>query len=394
MRVSKLAIVCPASLVMGVTTNCLNFALVFYSHDKFGANTFQASLFGSLYSLSYLFCCSFGGRLLQKIPPLRSIILAIASVFIGLCLMLKAPTLYAAYAVQTGIGIAIAFFWPQLMGWLSSGLEGPQLARATSFFNFSWSTGTIVAPFLAGFLSDINGVYPLYACLAFTAINGIYVAATSYRLQRDQTAAASSTTASSTTNLQPLEDHSPMIRFPAWYGLICAWFAIGFIYNSYPLMAEQSLDFSRQHIGNLILLRALTATIMMTVMGFCSFWQFRYWQLIVGHLLLAVNMLLFGFASGYASITMLISVSGILCAHAYTNSMFHGISGSTNRTFRMAIHEAALSIGAVIGGAVTGWLFEKTHSIPACGYFVAAVVVSAVVCDILFAIMDKRRHAR
>ena len=393
MRVTKLAIVCPSALVMGVTTNCLNFALVFYAHDKFGADTFQASLFGSLYSLSYLLCCSFGGKLLQKIPPLRSILLAISFVFIGLWLMLKAPTLTIAYIVQTGIGISISLFWPQLMGWLSSGQEGKQLARATSFFNFSWSTGTIVAPFLAGFLSDLNGVYPLYACLAFTAVNGIYVASAGYRLQHDETATAAATTAASTTAQQQLGDHSPTIRFPAWYGLVCAWFAIGFLYNSYPLMAEQSLGFSRQHIGNLILLRALFATIMMTAMGFCSFWQFRYWQLIAGHLLLAVNMLLFGFASNSVSITMLISMSGILCAHAYTNSMFHGISGSTNRTLRMAIHEAALSIGAVIGGAATGWLFERTRSIRGCGLFVAAIVASAVVCDILFAIMAGRRRA-
>ena len=393
MRVTKLAIVCPSALVMGVTTNCLNFALVFYAHDKFGADTFQASLFGSLYSLSYLLCCSFGGKLLQKIPPLRSILLAISFVFIGLWLMLKAPTLTIAYIVQTGIGISISLFWPQLMGWLSSGQEGKQLARATSFFNFSWSTGTIVAPFLAGFLSDLNGVYPLYACLAFTAVNGIYVASAGYRLQHDETATAAATTTSSTTAQQQLGDHSPTIRFPAWYGLVCAWFAIGFLYNSYPLMAEQSLGFSRQHIGNLILLRALFATIMMTAMGFCSFWQFRYWQLIAGHLLLAVNMLLFGFASNSVSITMLISMSGILCAHAYTNSMFHGISGSANRTLRMAIHEAALSIGAVIGGAATGWLFERTRSIRGCGLFVAAIVASAVVCDIIFAIMAGRRRA-
>ena len=393
MRVTKLAIVCPSALVMGVTTNCLNFALVFYAHDKFGADTFQASLFGSLYSLSYLLCCSFGGKLLQKIPPLRSILLAISFVFIGLWLMLKVPTLTIAYIVQTGIGISISLFWPQLMGWLSSGQEGKQLARATSFFNFSWSTGTIVAPFLAGFLSDLNGVYPLYACLAFTAVNGLYVALAGYRLQHDETATAAATTTSSTAAQQQLGDHSPTIRFPAWYGLVCAWFAIGFLYNSYPLMAEQSLGFSRQHIGNLILLRALFATIMMTAMGFCSFWQFRYWQLIAGHLLLAVNMLLFGFASNSVSITMLISMSGILCAHAYTNSMFHGISGSTNRTLRMAIHEAALSIGAVIGGAATGWLFERTRSIRGCGLFVAAIVASAVVCDILFAIMAGRRRA-
>ena len=390
MRVTKLAIVCPSALVMGVTTNCLNFALVFYAHDKFGADTFQASLFGSLYSLSYLLCCSFGGKLLQKIPPLKSILLAISFVFIGLWLMLKAPNLTIAYIVQTGIGISISLFWPQLMGWLSSGQEGKQLARATSFFNFSWSTGTIVAPFLAGFLSDLNGVYPLYACLAFTAVNGLYVAMAGYRLQHDEAATAAAT--SSATSQQTLGDHSPMIRFPAWYGLVCAWFAIGFLYNSYPLMAEQTLGFSRQHIGNLILLRALFATIMMTAMGFCSFWQFRYWQLIAGHLLLAANMLLFGFASGSAAITMLISVSGVLCAHAYTNSMFHGISGSTNRTLRMAIHEAALSIGAVIGGSATGWLFERTRSIRGCGLFVAAIVASAVICDLVFCIITTKRR--
>ncbi|MCR4575712.1 MAG: MFS transporter [Lentisphaeria bacterium] len=394
MRVTKLAIVCPSALVMGITTNCLNFALVFYAHDKFGADTFQASLFGSLYSLSYLLCCSFGGKLLQKIPPLRSILLAISFVFIGLWLMLKAPNLTVAYIVQTGIGISISLFWPQLMGWLSSGQEGKQLARATSFFNFSWSTGTIVAPFLAGFLSDLNGIYPLYACLVFTAVNGLYVAIAGYRLQHGEATTAATAMTTASTKRQPMEGHSPMIRFPAWYGLVCAWFAIGFLYNSYPLMAEQSLGFSRQHIGNLILLRALFATIMMTAMGFCAFWQFRYWQLIAGHLLLAANMLLFGFASSSAAITMLISVSGILCAHAYTNSMFHGISGSTNRTLRMAIHEAALSIGAVIGGGATGWLFERTRSIRSCGLFVAAVVVSAVVCDLVFTIIARRRHIR
>ena len=93
MRVSKLAIVCPSALVMGLTTSCLNFALVFYSHDKFGADTFQASLFGSLYSLSYLFCCSFGGKLLQKIPPLKSIIASLCCCIIGLFLMINAPSL-------------------------------------------------------------------------------------------------------------------------------------------------------------------------------------------------------------------------------------------------------------------------------------------------------------
>ena len=392
MRVSKLAIVCPSALVMGTTTSCLNFALVFYSHDKFGANAFQASLFGSLYSLSYLCCCSLGGKLLQKIPPLKSIIASISFCIIGLCLMIKAPSLHVAYVIETFIGIFISFYWPQLMGWLSQGLEGKQLSHATSFFNFSWSTGTIIAPFLAGSLSDINSAYPLYACLAAAIANFIYVITASRWLEKDST--PSSMPSATSSSAEEKEDHSPLIRFPSWYGLICAWFAIGFIYNAYPLMAEQGLGYSRQSIGNFILLRALLATIMMTAMGFCSFWQFRYWQLILGHALLTVNIFLFGYARSLSGIFSLIAVSGILCAHSYTNSMFHGISGCTKRTFRMAIHEAVLSIGTVIGGAVTGWLFVRTRSIPACGQAVAAIVASAVICDIVFAVMAQKRHIR
>lgn len=391
MRVSKLAIVCPSALVMGITTSCLNFALVFYSHDKFKADTFQASLFGSLYSLSYLCCCSLGGRLLQKIPPLNSIITSLSCCIIGLCLMIKAPSLHFAYIIETFIGIIISLYWPQLMGWLSQGLEDKQLSHATSFFNFSWSTGTIIAPFLAGSLSDINSAYPLYACLAAAIINLLYVVIASRGLEKD----VSTTSVKTTENTKiEMEDRSPLIRFPSWYGLICAWFAIGFIYNAYPLMAEQGLGYSRQSIGNFILLRALLATIMMTAMGFCAFWQFRYWQLAAGHFLLAVNMLLFGYAKSLAAILPLIAISGVLCAHSYTNSMFHGISGCQKRTFRMAVHEALLSIGTVIGGALTGWLFEKTHSIPVCGQVVAAVILSAVVCDLVFTIIARRRRIR
>ena len=49
---------------------------------------------------------------------------------------------------------------------------------------------------------------------------------------------------------------------------------------------------------------------------------------------------------------------------------------------------------AVIGGGATGWLFERTRSIRSCGLFVAAVVVSAVVCDLVFTIIARRRHIR
>lgn len=387
-RFPKAAIVCPSCFVMGITTSSLNFALVFYSHDKFGANTFQASLFGSIYSLAYLISCMVVGKFFKNLAPYKSLLIGISGILIGMILLLMAPTIELAYASHIINGCSMAFYWPMLMGWLSIGLEGKQLSRISSVFNFSWSTGTIISPFLAGLLSDINAVYPIYVCIALDIVNLIYVAITG--AYADETPPKPKKSDSATAGTTAPATRSPLIRFPSWFGVLCAWLPVGFLLYAYPLAVEKTLGFSRQHVGNLLLVRALLTTVAMSAMGFFQFWQFKYWQLVVGHALLALTTLMFGFAEGTAAILILMAITGIFNAHAYTNSMFHGISGSTNRTSRMAVHETLLSVGTVLGGALSGHIFVKTGSLQSCAMVIAILTSAAVVVDIAFWIVAKR----
>ena len=43
---------------------------------------------------------------------------------------------------------------------------------------------------------------------------------------------------------------------------------------------------------------------------------------------------------------------------AYSFSIFHGASGSINRSHRMLIHEVLLTIGTVLGSVVGGTIYQ------------------------------------
>jgi predicted MFS family arabinose efflux permease len=50
--------------------------------------------------------------------------------------------------------------------------------------------------------------------------------------------------------------------------------------------------------------------------------------------------------------------AGGLLALIYNQSLFHGVSDSDDRAGRMAVHEAALTMGVVLGAAAGGMLYQ------------------------------------
>ena len=76
-------------------------------------------------------------------------------------------------------------------------------------------------------------------------------------------------------------------------------------------------------------------------------------------------------------LAMLISLVGSFRSLSYSNSLFHGVSGSVNRTGRMAIHEALLAGGLIFGSAFGGELYQR-YTMTAVYGFCAAVVQLAL----------------
>ncbi len=70
---------------------------------------------------------------------------------------------------------------------------------------------------------------------------------------------------------------------------------------------------------------------------------------------------------------------GFLFASAYTQSMFHGVSGAVHRSRRMVIHDVLLTVGTILGAVGGGAIYEHlsfSSVLAVCG--VVALVVVAV----------------
>lgn len=88
-------------------------------------------------------------------------ILATGSMTVLITLILILPGLTLSFILISLYGFSVSLFFPPIAGWMSSGIEGASLSKAISRWNISWSTGTILSPYIAGFLSEKDIRYPV-----------------------------------------------------------------------------------------------------------------------------------------------------------------------------------------------------------------------------------------
>jgi predicted MFS family arabinose efflux permease len=98
------------------------------------------------------------------------------------------------------------------------------------------------------------------------------------------------------------------------------------------------------------------------------------------------------FTSSPLVLAFLIAFIGALRALSYNSSLFHGVSGSINRTGRMAIHEALLAAGLIFGSSLGGVIYQK-YSMTAVYYFCGIVVFFGVVIQSgLYLLLNKHNN--
>jgi MFS family permease len=279
-----------------------------------------------------------------------------ASSAVIILLLCVFPSLPAAFLAYSAFGTVIAFFWPPLMGWLSRGLEGRDLSRATGLFSFSWSVGGIVSPYLAGILSERGKFLPLWFAVAMFAANAVFLQA-SRRLLRDSDERPVPDRARSA----PARDGSTPLRFSAWTSVTVLYAAIGILANIFPLFARGELGLSESRTGLLITVRAAAMTGGFLFFGRTSFWRFRRGLLMIPTLLAGVAALVLALAADFLPVLAAgLGVFGFASAWAYNGSMFYGASGAPDRDRRMTVHEALLTAGQVFGSFLGGILYQAS----------------------------------
>ena len=385
--IGKSALILPISLLFSIALGMTSFSMIFYARDVFQAS---AALIGWLAALPHL--CYFAGcfllqPLLRLLLPRHSLIGASASSTVLLVGILLSPSLVLVFVLYGLFGLSLSLFWPPLMGWLSFGKEDRTLNTALGRFNLSWSGGNIIAPFWAGYLLQRSIALPFQTAVLIMTVICLSVLIASLfvpGIRQDRQREVIRKKLTSAT------DQSTPLRFQAWIGLFASYVVLGITMSILPLFLREEIGFPETQIGLLLLIRALFSTLGFIVLGRLSFWHFKAWLMILCQgLIIVVVAVMIGLVT-FRGFSLCLALFGILFALSYNNSLFHGVTGSLQRSTRMAVHEGLLTAGVVFGSSIGGILYQ-TGQFGGVLLFGNVVVAAGAVAQIALVFVFRRR---
>ncbi len=369
--IGKTAIIFPAAFLIAISLGLVMLGSVFLLKDIYQASPIQNALAPAIFHAVYVFACLFFRPLFDRFPVRYPLILSTLSMGLFTTLIVFSNNLWQVYLLFALYGLSLSLFWPPLMGWVSTGLEGKQLSSTLGKYNQCWSCGAILSPFVAGWLSEYNGYFPLIGGAAvmfmtlFLILGAIMVLPTVRKESMQTEPDREKETVHKATNTG--------MAYAGWIGVFTAFFAMGILTNTFALSGLEELSFSKKTIGFLLLIRARAMTLGFMFMGNTTFWHYKRLPMKGLQGLLGVMMFSLAFAHSYYSLAILMIVIGFCMSYSYSSSAFHGTSGTTSRRRAMAIHEAFLATGLVAGLFFGNLIYQYASSFYV--YTVCGVVI-------------------
>lgn len=297
-------------------------------------------------------------------------------------LFIVVPSMALAFGVYFLYGLLTALFWPPMMTWLSAGLEGQELSKATNTFSLSWSSGGAIAPYVAGLLCELGLDIPIYVGIAIFALAGLVMASSGSLVPSPARTAGAEAAGPGSGGSTQVADHSTPLRFPAWIGAFMIYAVLAVFSNIFPLFAKDELALSESRIGLLLLVRASFAAVGFWALGRFGFWHFRKRYIALGVLLLLLLDLAFVFVHAPAGFAVGLAALGLVQALCYNSSIFYGASGAVDRARRMTIHEALLTAGQILG-SIGGGMAYQAYSWRTVFVFLAVIVGGGLVAQLV-----------
>jgi predicted MFS family arabinose efflux permease len=352
--------------------NVLNFSLVYRLADRFGFNPGQVGVFLALGQLFYFTGCNLYHRFGSALNPAKVVPVSAAIAFVLSFPLGYARVLGIVYAAYWLFQLATSFFWPPVMAWLTGGLGDRDLNREISIYNRSWMAALMVGPLIAGTLYRWNSTANFILInLCFFAVNLLLYSMRRF-LRRDEPeneVFGSLLQADSDRNdeagrisalLARANDKSlDIYRYSSWVCIFCSNISLGILANIIPLHIRDGLGFTEQSAGLMLFFRCAAGFICFAVLGKLSAWHFKRWWFIclTGGLSLCAAMF---FLAGNSLVFFFViaGLSGFFNSGCNTTSTFYAGATGKNPKKNLALHEIFLSLGAAIGSAGGGFLYQ------------------------------------
>jgi MFS family permease len=359
-RLGSPAVVYPGAFLVAFAEGMLNLGFVFFLRERQGASPSLIGWFTGYSVLVYTLGCLLLRRLFDRLRPQSALLIALFGMPAFLLLLVLLPALPLTFLFSGLYRLALAFFWPPAMGWLSQGVEGQALSRRQSRFNLSWSTGLVSSYVLAGVASQRDAGLPLVLSISVFAGYAVLLTAALAAFPALRAAAPPASPGTPSGGAAPAAVDGTPLRYPAWVGMFASYVVSGMVATVFPLFAQEVLGVTRGLVGTLVSSRTLLQSVGFLVLGAVSFWHYRGRWLLLSQVYLALLLTAMIFARSVGFYAVLFPLLGLGSALSYAGGLFHGIAGSRRRAARMAIHESTLNGGYIVGASVSGMLYQHS----------------------------------
>lgn len=375
-----------ASFLGQCAISMVNLALVYYLRYTLNAPARMIAFAASIYTSVYLVACLTLSKVYQHFAPRKMVALSMVGMALSVVLITLTQSTMLIFFYLVLYGLAMSMLWPQMEAWITRGSEGKELNKLTSSFNFSWSFGTGISPYIASLLV-VNS--PSYGLLGGAVIFVfIFILICLISLNRDIRAIKPESEVIAHTDIS--EDHSTFLRYDSYIAVFLVYSALSVVLNIFPLYTKEVLFLSESTNGLLLLLRGVATCFAFIYFGKTSWWQFKFKYIVGAEAIFILILLIFANQTSVVSLASFMVLFGLIFSLCYNFSIFHAASGAIDKGKRMMIHECVLTIGQVIGVSIAGGIYDKlgwTNVL----YTIAIIGIVFVVFQVGFNVLNKKK---
>ena len=305
-------------------------------------------------------------------------------------------------ATTTALGILLAAFWPPLVEWISSQSAGHQLNQHLGRFSLSWSLGTLLSPYVAGWLTQLNPIYPIAVAVAYLALGALFAFLAKPTIPAERPLSSSRSDSSPalllpcssdslTPGPRPLtpQARATLYRHLSRIALFAVFVPVGLSRTQLPLLFKFELGLTESNYGLALTCTFLASTLIYILLGRTSRWHYRPGLFIAAQLAVALFLLLTLTASHLPLLMIATTALGLGGAFTYASHLYYGVSSHPSRTSAMATHEFILAAGFALGAVGGGQLSDHLgHYAPY--YLGLAALTVAAPAQLLLAHLRRR----
>jgi predicted MFS family arabinose efflux permease len=310
--------------------------------------------------------------------------------FVGIKLFLKGSLpinpILLVIIVEVLSCMALALFWPPMMGWISTGHEGASLSKRMGIFNISWSLALVVTTLIGGYILKIDTALTVLASAIFLSVAFIFISIA----PESQDSGKLNNTDNQPQSPETIHPLNAVFVSMSRLGLIIGCLALGLFRTQLALFFTENLGYSKSQFGILTALLCFANFAGFYITGRTKNWHHKMTPFITSQLLIAIAMLLILFCTSLLWLYLAAAFIGIGQSFVYSSHQFYCVSGTVKRSGSMAVHEILIAIGYASGSIAGGYLAEYLSRYWPYRFGFAAVMIALAVQAVIFASHKKR----